>query len=128
MGTRSITYVYDEDEKLVCMYRQFDGYPSGHGAELGNFLKDIVIVNGLRMSETRSVANRAGCLAAQMIQHFKEGPGGIYLHSVNAEHDYVDYVYGVHVIDHKILVDIDGGDTLEKCTVEEFIKYCSECD
>ena len=35
MGTRSLTFVYDENNTPVLnMYRQFDGYPSGHGAEL----------------------------------------------------------------------------------------------
>jgi len=30
MGTRSLTYVYDnDDDAVVCMYRQFDGYVSG---------------------------------------------------------------------------------------------------
>ena len=44
MGTRSITVVYDEynDKPVVCMYRQFDGYPSGHGRELAEILKDRV--------------------------------------------------------------------------------------
>ena len=32
MGTRSLTFVYDEDgKKLINMYRQYDGYPSGRG-------------------------------------------------------------------------------------------------
>ena len=32
MGTRSLTFVYDEyGEKIINMYRQYDGYPSGHG-------------------------------------------------------------------------------------------------
>jgi len=42
MGTRSLTYVYDNKEPLVCMYRQFDGYPSGHGKELAEFEKYCV--------------------------------------------------------------------------------------
>jgi hypothetical protein len=27
MGTRSLTYVYDDKTPVVCMYRQFDGIP-----------------------------------------------------------------------------------------------------
>ena len=37
MGTRSLTYVYDDysvNTPIMCMYRQYDGYPTGHGAEL----------------------------------------------------------------------------------------------
>ena len=127
MGTRSLTYVYDGEEALVCMYRQYDGYPSGHGAELGEFLKDMTIVNGISVGNTRTIANGPDCLAAQMIAHFKKGPGGIYLQSVNSkQHDYVDYVYGVYVNGYDIFVDIDGYDTMKKCTVAEFIEYCSE--
>lgn len=48
MGTRSLTFVYDEDDKtpIVNMYRQFDGYPSGHGADLADFLLPLRLVNG----------------------------------------------------------------------------------
>lgn len=38
MGTRSITTIidhqWDKPVRLVTMYRQYDGYPSGHGKEL----------------------------------------------------------------------------------------------
>ena len=37
MGTRSLTYVYDDysvNTPIMCMYRQHDGYPTGHG-EIG---------------------------------------------------------------------------------------------
>lgn len=126
MGTHSLTYVFGGEEKLVCMYRHFDGYPSGHGAELGNFLKDFTITTGLPPGyENMAIANGPGCLAAQIISHFKVRPGGIYLQSINDDDfDWVDYTYGVHVIEDKILIDIDWGTTLEKCSVEEFLKYC----
>ena len=48
MGTRCLTFVYDEaGDPLLNMYRQFDGYMSGHGAELAEFLHDRKLVNGL---------------------------------------------------------------------------------
>ena len=47
MGTRSLTYVYDVKTPVVCMYRQYDGYPSGHGQELAEFLFDGKLVNGI---------------------------------------------------------------------------------
>ena len=48
MGTRSLTFVYDEDTPLINMYRQYDGYPSGHGAELADFLnKSKYSISGL---------------------------------------------------------------------------------
>ena len=33
------------------MYRQFDGYPSGHGVELAQFLAGMVIVNGFQSDD-----------------------------------------------------------------------------
>ncbi len=60
MGTRSLTRIIPRQEGLsfneghekgelahVNMYRQFDGYPSGHGLDLAEFLKDFKIINGI---------------------------------------------------------------------------------
>lgn len=80
MGTRSLTVVKDEHEEIVVMYQQYDGYPSGHGADLKEFLKDFTIVNGFGMNDPRPLANGASCLAAQIVAHFKVDVGGIYLH------------------------------------------------
>lgn len=94
MGTRSLTFVGD-DRAVVCMYRQMDGYPSGHGMDLYNFLKNFRIVNGIGADTDagQSIANGAGCLAAQLVANFKDGPGGIYLYptdvgDVNQEYEY----------------------------------------
>ena len=40
MGTRSLTTFIDNNtkEEIVVMYRQYDGYPGGHGRDLLNFL------------------------------------------------------------------------------------------
>jgi len=97
MGTRSLTYIYDDNEPLVCMYRQFDGYPSGHGAELAEFLSSGKMVNGLSGDNTK-VFNGMCCLAAQMVAHFKKGPGGIYLMppTPGADHDQ-EYEYHVRL-------------------------------
>lgn len=96
MGTRSNTVIidigYDKPVKLVNMYRQFDGYPSGHGKELSAFLSGITMVNGICGQGDKKVANGAGCLAAQMIAHFKTEPGGIYLENPTGKCDN-DYTY-----------------------------------
>lgn len=100
MGTRSLTYVYDADDNsaLCCMYRQYDGYPGGHGVELGEFLKPITVVNGYGGGmKAGAHANGAGCLAAQLVSHFKEDIGGIYLYppkeSVDAGQEYTYKVF-----------------------------------
>ena len=97
MGTRSLTFIHDGDnaKPFVCMYRQYDGYPSGHGKELAEFLKPIRMVNCLG-SDSKHVANGAGCLAAQIVAHFKDGPGRIYLKSASDKDCWQDYEYNVY--------------------------------
>lgn len=88
MGTRSITTVYSEDNKpLVCLYRQFDGYPDGHGAELREFLAPRLLGNGIGVGATSGkFANGMGCLAAQLVAHFKgDHLGAFYLVEPDAQ-------------------------------------------
>lgn len=85
MGTRSLTFVYDTDAILMNMYRQFDGYPSGHGLELAEFLNSFeAIVNGIPVGDKRKMANGMGCLTAQLVANFKDGAGGFYLYPADA--------------------------------------------
>ena len=108
MGTRSLTRVistYKDEEKnkmvkihLVNMYRQYDGYPSGHGVELADFLNAKKVVNGI--GSDQNVFNGASCLAAQMVAHFKTGAGGFYLEPISAKECGQEYEY-------EILVDYD---------------------
>ncbi len=96
MGTRSLTKFYHDGSKrpFVTMYRQFDGYPSGHGVELAEFLASTKAVNGISLSEKQRIANGIECLAAQVVAQFKEEPGGIYLVSNVGGHG-EEYVYEV---------------------------------
>lgn len=125
MGTRSLTYVYNEPSEMpvVCMYRQFDGYPSGHGAELADFLSEFTIVNGLDDASKKSiVANGMGCLAAQIVANFKTEPGSIYLQAPipnqNCSQDYEYHVYeGRVVIKDPTNVIFDGD-------YDAFVNFC----
>ena len=104
MGTRSLTYVYDENHnKLCCMYRQMDGYPSGHGKELAEFLAPITLINGLHTGMPKNAANGMSCLAAQLIAHFKTRIGGIYLEPLTRGLD-CDQEYEYHVFENTIQV------------------------
>lgn len=100
MGTRSLTYFYEEDadKPFMCMYRQFDGYPEGHGAELGQFLAKFEVVNGFGTDqEAGSHANGMGCLAAQMVAEFKTTIGNHYLVAPELQQDsWQEYEYHVH--------------------------------
>jgi hypothetical protein len=96
MGTRSLTFVKDDTNHVVLnMYRQCDGYPSGIGTELYEFLKDIKMVDGIITKDNGKVANGAGCLAAQIVAHFKDGPGGVYLHNPSTKDCGQDYEYHI---------------------------------
>ncbi len=119
MGTRSLTRVIEtytdktnkkKSVKLINMYRQYDGYPSGHGMDLAEFLNGTKVVNGLGMDEVKStrVFNGAGCLAAQLIAHFKEGAGGIYIEPITANDCGQEYEY-------EIIVDFDTKEVTLKC-------------
>jgi hypothetical protein len=122
MGTRSLTKVFNtyKDEKnnkqvkeqLVNMYRQYDGYPSGHGTELADFLK------GGR-DEKQILFNGAGCLAAQMIAHFKDGVGGFYIEPITAKDCGQEYEY-------EVIVDFDTKEVTMKCFENGYINKKGE--
>ena len=104
MGTRSLTYVYDGETPIMCMYRQFDGYPEGHGQELANFLNELTIGNGIpEYGDLFTFANGMGDLAAQMLVWFKKTPGGFYIHPIDFNQDcWQESEY--HVYENKVIV------------------------
>ena len=112
MGTRSTTAFIQNDKwtdratgktrkrktHLVTCYKQYDGYPTGYGSELAEFLASGVLVKGFGMSDVKQF-NGMGCLAAQVINHFKEGTGGYY---VSQKGDSQEYDYTVYNKDGKV--------------------------
>ena len=122
MGTRCLTYVYEGNSPLVCLYRQFDGYPSGHGAELANFLKGIKLGNGIADNpKMGKFANGMGCLAAQLVAHFKKSVGGFYIHLVT-DSSGVDYEY--HVYANKVVVKDSDEAVVFSGSRKDFAEYC----
>ena len=123
MGTRSLTYVYVEDTPIMCMYRQFDGYPSGHGVELAEFLTQIEMGNGMAdKPELFSFANGMGCLAAQMIVNFKKSPGGFYIYPVELDQAcWQEYEY--HVYEKQVVVK-NPTEVIFKGSYDEFMSFC----
>lgn len=141
MGTRSLTYVYDsytdkngktKHQKIINMYRQFDGYPTGHGIELAQFLNSFdAIVNGYAHNEVRKVANGMGCLSAQMVANFKDGVGGFYLYPTKCTDCGQDYEY--HVYEGRVVVKETGwGDIKTKKIFDgswkDFLQFCTKQD
>lgn len=143
MGTRALTFVYDSNDKpIVNLYRQYDGYPTGHGAELAEFLSQFAaITNGIAVGDTRRTANGMGCLAAQLVAHFKDSVGGFYIYSVDSTECGQDYEYHVYQKDQELCVAVtDRGcnffgltqserrESIFDGPVANFARFCSEED
>ena len=107
MATRSLVRFARREEGVsfsehperveVQVYKHYDGYPNGHPVDLAEFLKDFKIVNGVPFGDDSKMANGLGCLAAQYVAAFKEGPGDIYIENQDTQHgdiEYVTYVWG----------------------------------
>ena len=122
MGTRSLTYVYSEDTPLINMYRQYDGYPTGHGAELAEFLSGFEIVNGYGEVKPK-LANGMGCLAAQLIANFKQSVGGFYIYAVTDTDCGQEYEY--HVYENRVVVK-DPTAVIFEGDYQSFAEFCSE--
>jgi hypothetical protein len=131
MGTRSLTYVYDDNnDPIICMYRQFDGYPTGHGSELAHFLLPFKIVNGISGgAEMGKVANGMSCLAAQLVGYFKTDVGNIYLYSPRLKIDAMQE-YEYHVTENTVTVKLSGygepDEVIFEGSYEEFFDFCRE--
>lgn len=93
MGTRSTTKFIekrgDKKVELVNIYQQWDGYVSGKGYDLANFLKSKKIINGIGSGQdTFDYANGFGCLIAQYIKEFKENVGNLYITDLDDSQEY----------------------------------------
>jgi hypothetical protein len=104
MGTRSNTVVIETGNGaeyiLLNMCRQMDGYLSGHGADLLAFMDGMRLCNGIGLqNDTEKLANGAGCFAAQLIAHFKDGVGGFYIERPLKSHAVCvnDYTYVIRI-------------------------------
>jgi hypothetical protein len=119
MGTRSLTFIYDTykarngravHRPIINLYRQYDGYPSGHGAEIVEFLKQFTMTNGIpvgRDNTERRIANGMGCLAAQFVSNFKGSDAGqFYLYPVSAKDCGQDYEYHIYKDDSTFRVKV----------------------
>lgn len=109
MGTRSLTILpgFDGQETAV-LYRQMDGYPSGHGRELAEFLAGSTVVNGLA-GDSGKVFNGPDCLSASIVASFKDGPGGIYLMRADTRDVGEEYRYTLSIPDNHVSVKVESG-------------------
>ncbi len=137
MGTRALTFVYEGTKPIINLYRQYDGYPSGHGAELAQFLEGFKVGNGIGGNMPSRYANGMGCLAAQLVAKFKTEAGQFYLHSPEATECGQDYEYHVYSKDGELRVRVtdrgynmfgltmsDTNASIFDGTVAEFKLFC----
>ena len=86
MGTRSLTTFIDDHtkEEIVVMYRHYDGYPSGHGKDLIDFLnkikpitvdnkKILKTINSCNFSNLSKMENEYGFTEAIKKNFFRKG-------------------------------------------------------
>ena len=125
MGTRSLTVFNNEmdNEEIVVLYRQYDGYPTGHGRDLLSFLNNMEIVNGISNNEERKIANGMGCLSAQVVAHLKEAPGDFYLHSAGTRDIGEEFIYTLYYTEElriKVQDTYDNGNNLFNGNIKEY--------
>ena len=111
MGTRSLTTFNDEwkNEEIAVVYRQYDGYPKGHGKELFEFLNEMVVVNGIGFNNPPKVANGMSCLAAQVVSHLKGSEiGGIYLYQSGTRDIGEQYIYTIYFNEKTLMIKMSN--------------------
>ena len=134
MGTRSLTTFNDEwkDEEIAVIYRQYDGYPQGHGRELFEFLNEMVVVNGISLNGPPKIANGMDCLAAQVISHLKGSEvGGIYLHKSGTRDIGEQYIYTIYFSEKTLMIKMsntyDENESFDG-TIKEFGEWLNKGD
>jgi hypothetical protein len=125
MGTRSLTIFNNEwdNEEIVVLYRQYDGYPTGHGRDLLSFLNNMNMVNGISNNEKRKIANGMGCLSAQIVAYLKEAPGDFYLHSAGTRDIGEEFIYTLYYTEElriKVQDTYDDGSDLFDGNMKSF--------
>lgn len=127
MGTRStIKFLTGKDNDFIGgIYQQYDGYPSGKGLELAEFLNEVELINGIQNNTLDSnQANGFDCLIAQFIARNKTVVGGLYM---TTEYDEQEWNYIVkHDFgndDYEIQVNAYG-EVEFIGNKAEFLEYC----
>lgn len=90
MSTNATVTIFDEfnDEPICTIYKHWDGYyAGGFGEDVRKFVSEFNVVNGIGAQEGK-IANGMGCLAAQIIAHFKVSVGDVYMVPVGQREQY----------------------------------------
>ena len=89
MATRATIKFINNNEVIASIYKHWDGYPSGLGISIVNWLSDKVIISGISgQTMEEGFANGIDCLAAQFIKTFKTHIGDLYMCPVTQKEEY----------------------------------------
>lgn len=128
MGTRSTVKFYNEGgyTPILSVYQQYDGYPSGVGRQVFEFLNNKTIVNGFDMDDKMGThANGIGCLAAQFVAENKTRIGGFYITNSKDVQEY-NYVIKFENEAFKITVKDWEGKRIFNGTLAEFGEFVNQ--
>lgn len=110
MSTRSICHIHSEWEKeggellLMSYYRHWDGYPSGHGSDLVELLKDKNIVNGIGANFREGIDfNGMAQLAIWLAYHME---GSVYACATGDSDMGEEYLYDVYWDGNQFLIKV----------------------
>jgi len=120
MGTRSTTKFYEnyKGEKYFIggIYCQFDGYLSGHGKALRDYLKGKKIINGISGQTLREAFNGIDCLGAAVIAHLKNKIGSVYLCT---EENKQAYNYKIWPEGESIFIEVECGEIIYSGNIDD---------
>jgi hypothetical protein len=132
MGTRALTIFHDpsDEQEIVVLYRQMDGYPSGHGLDLLQALSSSgdKVTNGLN----GTAFNGAPDLAVRVIALLKGDatqPGSFYLYPAKTRDCGEDYRYHVSAQEGqpiRVKVEDGSGEELFDGGLKAFRAFCKK--
>lgn len=135
MSTRATVLFKEDNNILAKVYHHFDGYPSGFGINLGEFLDQINIINGIgsEQNEMFRFANGFGCAVAQFIAKIKEGVGNVYVVAIDYDDSWIDFNYVVNFNkkEQKCYISVSMFGENERVffgCIKEFIEFCLKVD
>lgn len=138
MGTRSITHIHEmrddqwigNEEKIVCsFFRHWDGYPSGHGQDLADWLKDKGLKNGIGSDFVKGKHfNRSGSMAIHLCAQIDEISGCEIIPTGSTTGDYIDYTYHIYFRDDEFYIGIGGADPVKASVFNGDEIERSECE
>lgn len=125
MGTHAIVRFVDKSGKVIlAVYHQYDGYPSGVGLVLANFLLKHKLCYGIPSHPPgggKIWSNGMECMAAQYIAEVKTRPGTVYIAGADEQDEY-NYTV-VENDDESVKINCND---ISLMTVQEFIEWVQQ--